>query len=507
MIFIETDIQKNTDDIHALTRAFYPAEEVRITQCEICRNDISHPVIKPKNSGKSGKLVYKSDRGAMFEIDIPNDEKDELKRTVYTALSNFTGRTLPWGSLTGIRPTRLVRRRMESAMSDSEIVSDMKRCYFTSEEKTKLSIEIVKKERDLISKLINNGNGSKGDNKPDDIESVKAFLESGRYSLYVDIPFCPTRCLYCSFTSNAVGKDRTQVNDYLSALETEIKESADLMQGRLPDTVYIGGGTPTALLPDEMERLLRALKEAFRTEGVFEMTMEAGRPDSITGEKLAVMKDYGVSRISVNPQTMNQKTLDIIGRRHTAEQVKEAYFLARKHGFDNINMDMILGLPAEGIEEVRYTVSELCKLNPDSLTVHSLAVKRAALMREWIEKEDVPDGLIDAKLADEMMTTADEGARSLGMSPYYLYRQKNMSGNLENTGYARDGKHGLYNILINEEIQDILALGAGAISKRVDAGGNTRRCANYKEVRDYICNVDKVIDKKRKLWGKAHINT
>lgn len=500
MIFIETDIQKNTDDIHALTRAFYPTEEVRITQCEICRNDISHPVIKTENSGKSGKLVYKSDRGAMFEIDVPDDEKDVLKRTVYTALSNFTGRTLPWGSLTGIRPTRLVRRRMESDMSDSEIVADMRRCYFTSEEKSKLSIEIVKKERDLISELINKGNGSERDNKPNVIDPVKAFFESGRYSLYVDIPFCPTRCLYCSFTSNAVGKDRAQVNDYLDALEREIIESKDLVQGRIPDTVYIGGGTPTALLPDEMERLLKVLKEAFRTEGVLEMTVEAGRPDSITGEKLEVMKGYGVTRISVNPQTMNQKTLDIIGRRHTVEQVREAFFLAREYGFDNINMDMILGLPGEGIKEVRNTLSELCKLNPDSLTVHSLAVKRAALMREWIEKVDIPDGLIDPEFADEMMKAADEGARSLGMSPYYLYRQKNMSGNLENTGYARDGKYGLYNILINEEIQDILALGAGAISKRVDAGGNTRRCANYKEVNDYISNVDKVIDKKRKLW-------
>ena len=268
----------------------------------------------------------------------------------------------------------------------------------------------------------------------------------------------------------------------------------------MPDTVYVGGGTPTALLPEELERLLKAISRAFGTKNVAEMTVEAGRPDSITAEKLEVMKGYGVTRISVNPQTMNQKTLDIIGRRHTVEQVREAFYLAREHGFDNINMDMILGLPGEGIDEVRYTVSELCKLDPDSLTVHSLAVKRAALMKEWIGHQEISEGLTDPDTAEEMMGVADLGARSLGMSPYYLYRQKNMSGNLENTGYAKEGKHGLYNILINEEIQDILALGAGAISKRVDGDGNMKRCANYKEVRDYIRNVDRVMDKKRKLW-------
>ena len=499
MIFIETDIQKNTDDIHALTRAFYPGEEVRITQCGICSGDISRPVIKPENSGKGGKLVYKSDRGAMFEVDVPADEKDELKRTVYAALSKRTGKTLPWGALTGIRPTRLVRRRIESGMSDEEIVMDMKRCYFTSEEKISLAMEITKKERKLIGLLINNGSNDNNSDITDDASFEKAFSDSGRYSLYVDIPFCPTRCLYCSFTSNAVGKDRALVLAYLEALDREIRESAELMRGRTPDTVYVGGGTPTALLPDELERLLESLRRSFGTDRAYEMTVEAGRPDSITAEKLEVMKRGGVTRISVNPQTMNQKTLDIIGRRHTVEQVSEAFYLAREHGFDNINMDMILGLPGEGAEEVEHTVAELCKLNPDSLTVHSLAVKRASAMREWLENRKEP-AVMDAAEAEAMMKTADSGARSLGMSPYYLYRQKNMAGNLENTGYAKEGKHGLYNILINEEIEDILALGAGAISKRVDESGNTKRCANYKEVRDYIENIDKVMNKKREIW-------
>ncbi|MCR5774455.1 MAG: coproporphyrinogen dehydrogenase HemZ [Lachnospiraceae bacterium] len=471
MIFIECDPIKNTDDIHALTRAFFPSEDVRITLRDDCKNPTSHPVIKPVNSGKGGKLVYKSDMGAMFEIEVLNDTKDELKRTVYEALSLYTGRSLPWGALTGIRPTRLVRKRIEAGMNDDEIVDDMKACYFTSEEKTRLSLEIARKERELTAGL------------------------SG-YSLYVDVPFCPTRCLYCSFTSNAVGSDRSIVTQYLEALESEIRCCAGLMNGRSPATVYIGGGTPTALVPDELDRLLQLLEYHFNIQAVPEITVEAGRPDSITPEKLRVLKAHNVTRISVNPQTMNQRTLDLIGRRHTVEQVEEAFYMAREQGFYNINMDMILGLPGEDIEDVEHTVNELCRLSPDSLTIHSLAVKRASYLKEWLEENrqgEIPD-------YTGMMDIASRGARSMGMSPYYLYRQKNISGNLENTGYAKEGKHGLYNILINEEIQDILALGAGAISKRVDPEGNAVRSANFKEVWDYIGKIDMVIDKKQSFW-------
>lgn len=530
MIFIETDIQKNTDDIHALTRAFFNGEEVKITQCEMNSEKMFQPVIKRENSGKSGKLVYKSDEWDTFVIDVPTDEKDELKRIVYSALSKRTGKTLPWGSLTGIRPTRLVRRRIESGMPEDQIVYDMKRCYFTSEEKTDLSIEIVKKERELINNLIKYKEGYENGKNTDGINPEEYFYKNKSYSLYVDIPFCPTRCLYCSFTSNAIGRDRSQVLDYLKTLEEEIRSCAEIMDGRIPDTVYIGGGTPTALLPDELDRLLLSLRQNFGTDRSFEFTVEAGRPDSVTAEKLEIMKRYNVTRISVNPQTMNSKTLDLIGRRHTPEQVTEAYDLARKLGFDNINMDIIIGLPGEGVRDVEKTIGELCKLNPDSLTIHSLAVKRASLLRERMTdgvcREEgvypgmdkvgssghggsVPDGAngvtglygvsdMDAQL---MMETACRGARSLGMTPYYLYRQKNMSGNLENTGYAKNGKHGLYNILINEEVQDILALGAGGVSKRVDRGGNTRRCANFKEVRDYISDPETQIRKKRELWN------
>ncbi|MBQ4481704.1 MAG: coproporphyrinogen dehydrogenase HemZ [Lachnospiraceae bacterium] len=482
MIFIETGITKNTDDIHALTKAFFPGEDVRITECDHGVEDASHPVIKHVNSGYRGKLVYKSDMGAMFETRVEAADRDEMKRSVYEALSLYTGRELPWGSLTGIRPTRLVRKRIESGMSENEIIADMKKCYFTSEKKTELSIEIAKKELILM----------------------KPVISGNSYSIYADIPFCPTRCLYCSFTSNAVGSDRSLVEAYLDALEKEICAMADMMKGRRIDTVYMGGGTPTALLPEELGRLLKVMRDKFDTARIPEFTVEAGRPDSITPEKLEVLREYGVTRISVNPQTMNQKTLDIIGRRHTVEQVKEAFYMSRKAGFDNINMDIILGLPGETVADVEKTVGELCKLDPDSLTVHSLAIKHGSVMKERLDAAKAEEGTAPEEKAgvdaNKAMETADRRARSLGMSPYYLYRQKNMSGNLENTGYAKEGKYGLYNILINEEVQDILAMGAGAISKKVDSKGNTERSANYKEVRDYIRGVDDMIERKRKLF-------
>ncbi len=474
MIFIESNIGKNSYDIHSMSKAFYPHEDVKITECDIHGNDTSQPVIKAENCGKVGKLVYKSDTGDMFEIEVPADDRDELKRTIYQELSLRTGISLPWGSLTGIRPTGMVRKRLESGMSDEAVMNDMRCRYYISQEKLQLAMEIAKRE----------------------IELMKPLSPEKNYSLYLDVPFCPTRCLYCSFTSNAVGRDRSKVEAYLEALQKEIKETSVIIKNKKPDTIYIGGGTPTALLPDELDLLLASVEDHFDTVNVKEYTVEAGRPDSITKEKLRVLKKHGITRISVNPQTMNQKTLDIIGRRHSVEQVGEAFHMAREEGFDNINMDMILGLPGEDTDDVKRTVSRISELGPDALTIHTLALKRASEMKEWLNENGYPDTPDTAA----MMDIACAGARQMGMNPYYLYRQKNMAGNLENTGYATEGKYGIYNILINEEVQDILALGAGAISKRVDSEGNTERSANFKEVHDYIANLDEMIERKRRLW-------
>lgn len=244
-----------------------------------------------------------------------------------------------------------------------------------------------------------------------------------------------------------------------------------------------------------MRRLLKKIRESFDFSQVKEFTVEAGRADSITRDKLRVMKEYGVTRISVNPQTMNQETLDLIGRRHSVEQVEEAFRVAREEGFTNINMDLILGLPGETKAHVEHTMEAVKRLHPDSLTVHSLAIKRASKMSLWIEE----NGLETLHNTDETMEIAAKGAEELGMKPYYLYRQKNMSGNFENVGYATEGNYGIYNILIMEEKQTIMALGAGTISKSVYPDGRIERCDSVKDVALYIEKIDDMIDRKRRL--------
>lgn len=244
-----------------------------------------------------------------------------------------------------------------------------------------------------------------------------------------------------------------------------------------------------------MDRLICALKERFSFEQVKEFTVEAGRADSITKEKLEVLFSHGVTRISVNPQTMKAETLRLIGRRHTVEQVKEAFALAREAGFTNINMDLILGLPEETKEDVERTIAEIQKLAPDSLTIHSLAIKRASKLNEWVEK----NGISMLKNTDETMEIAAKGAKELSMKPYYLYRQKNMAGNFENVGYAREGRFGIYNILIMEEKQTIVALGAGSITKRVYSDGRIERCDNVKDVVQYMERIDEMIERKSRL--------
>ena len=271
---------------------------------------------------------------------------------------------------------------------------------------------------------------------------------------------------------------------------------AEDMKGRTLDSVYFGGGTPTSLSAQELDRLLGALEETFDLSHVKELTVEAGRPDSITREKLQVLKCHGVTRISISPQTMQQRTLDLIGRRHTVEMVKDCFFMARDMGFDNINMDLIVGLPNENMEDVRDTMNQIRALNPDSITVHSLAIKRAARLNTM--KEVYKDLTIVG--TQEMIDLTARYAADMGMEPYYLYRQKNMAGNFENVGYARPGKACLYNILIMEEKQTIMAAGAGTTTKVVFPEENRiERAENVKDVASFIERIDEMIERKRKL--------
>lgn len=518
-------------DIHSLVKAFYPAQDVKVFVSDFANEASTEKTGVLSGKEGAGRQEIAGSEEGLPDLQIDFDEgairmsviggngaesdfggykvllqegmdraqvKNCLKRLIYTGLSAHTGRQLPWGTLTGIRPTKIpmmlleasekegqaadcceTRNGMErmidtaSKLADEEILAYMQETYLISEEKGRLAIEIARREKALLDTL---------------------HYEDG-YSLYIGIPFCPTTCLYCSFTSYPIVSWEKRVSDYLDALEKEIDFVADFYRDKILDTIYIGGGTPTTLKAEELDRLLAKIEETLDLTHLKEFTVEAGRADSITIEKLQVLKRHGVTRISVNPQTMNQKTLDLIGRKHTVEQVKEAFAQAREAGFTNINMDIILGLPEETEEEVQYTIDEIIKLAPDSLTVHSLAVKRASKLSQWIEEK----GIAMLNNTEETMRVAMEGAKKLQMVPYYLYRQKNMSGNFENVGYATEGNFGIYNILIMEEKQTILALGAGSITKRVFPDGRIERCDNVKDVGLYIEKIDEMIARKNAL--------
>ena len=389
-------------------------------------------------------------------------------------LKSLTGKHLPWGTLTGIRPTKIAMTKLEEGKSEQEIFDYMKKTYFTSDEKINLSIEIAMRERKLLS-AIDYKNG---------------------YSLYVGIPFCPTTCLYCSFTSYPIGRWQGRTQLYLDALYREMDYVAEKKRGCTLDTVYFGGGTPTSLSAEDLDRLITKLKAAFDFSAVQEFTVEAGRPDSITREKLEVLKKHGVTRISINPQTMKEETLKLIGRRHTVEDVREKFHLAREAGFDNINMDLIIGLPEEDISDVHATMEAVKELAPDSVTVHSLAIKRAARLNTM--KEVYKD--LKITNTQEMIDLTARYAREMGLEPYYLYRQKNMAGNFENVGYAAPGKACIYNVLIMEEQQTIIGCGAGTTTKRLFPEENRiERAENVKDVEQYIARVDEMIERKERL--------
>lgn len=483
-------------DIHSLVKAFYPKEDVYVSTKD--KEKKEEPVhyhmdvqFAPEEIIFSWKKVERSEENEnqtgitkRVAVDDTNrkETKNSLKRTLYQLLSEYTGVELPWGNLTGIRPTKIPMALLEEGKSVEEIARYMKETYFTSDEKIKLSIEIAERELELLHKLD---------------------YEEG-YSLYIGIPFCPTTCLYCSFTSYSMSAWKNRMDDYLSALEKELDYTAVKFAHKKLNSIYIGGGTPTTLNSKQLDRLIRKIKCSFDLSDLVEFTVEAGRPDSITKEKLMVLRNHDISRISINPQTMKQETLDLIGRHHTVQQTIDSFYLARELGFDNINMDLIVGLPGESLSDVADTMEVIRKLSPDNLTVHSLAIKRAARLN--IQRERYQDFEI-VNTADHIALTS-KVAEEMGLSPYYLYRQKNMAGNFENVGYAAPGKAGVYNVLIMEEKQSIVACGAGASTKRVwvqpnpDGTHRIERAENVKDVAQYIARIDEMIERKSRLFTK-----
>lgn len=483
-------------DIHSLVKAFFEKEDVKVfadkrkieeleeEKTPLFRMEVSY-IVRESNEYKDCVQFqiwepkedgWKKQAESTACVDFANrkETKNLLKKSLYRMLQAYTGKELPWGTLTGIRPVKIPMAMLEEGKSKEEIRHYMKETYYASEEKTALSVDIAARELELLKKLD---------------------YEKG-YSLYIGIPFCPSICLYCSFSSSPIGMWKDKVDAYLDALEKEIDFTAQACKNKVLNTIYIGGGTPTTLNPQQLDRLLTKVEESFDFSGLVEYTVEAGRPDSITREKLQVLRKHNISRISINPQTMKQETLDYIGRHHTVQQTVESFKLARELGFDNINMDLIVGLPEERIEDVKETMEQIKTLSPDNLTVHSLAIKRAARLRMF--KDEHADMHIYNSWETIDMTA--KYAKEMGMEPYYLYRQKNMAGNFENVGYARTGKAGIYNILIMEEKQSIMALGAGASSKYVlDHGKRIERVENVKDINNYLERIDEMIERKKRM--------
>lgn len=405
--------------------------------------------------------------------------KEALKKAVYDVLSKRTGQKMPWGILTGIRPTKLVHEALHEGRTDEEIDQMIETAYKVSPNKRHLMIQVAKAEVNILKR-----------NKP------------GEISLYIGIPFCPTRCVYCSFTAYSLEQKRDQVDVYLDALCKEIDFVSEAQKEATIRSLYIGGGTPTSLNEAQLERLLNHIKSRFDLSAIEEYTIEAGRPDTITPEKLKIMKQQGVGRISINPQSMNQKTLDTIGRKHTVEDIKKVFYTARELGHEQINMDIILGLPGENLEDVAYTLKELEVLKPDNITVHTMAIKRASRLREKL-REDENYHLTEGRVIESMLELCEKEMAKMGLKPYYMYRQKNMLGNFENVGYARPGTECVYNIEIMEEKESIIALGAGAITKMVYQNGERiDRVANVKSLDDYINRIDEMIERKREGFIK-----
>ena len=493
-------------DIWTLVREFCPHTEVLVNSTEKLAEDdyieyvvkvvfdevnskILASVLAPETSDTCRCIDLEDCQSRMHEKFADEGEadfldrksvKNQAKRLVYNVMKNQTGKELPWGTLTGIRPTKIPMSLYErkKPYDDEQVYDYLKDIYYVSDEKINLSRDIAKRE----IKILRNIDYKEG------------------YSLYIGIPFCPSTCLYCSFTSYNIDAYKKKVDEYVDSVIKEIDYVANAFKDKKLNTVYFGGGTPTTLTDVQLDKLISKVKNSFDFTYVQEFAVEAGRPDSITREKLKVLKKHEVSRISINPQTMKQETLDIIGRKHTVTQVVDAFQMAREEGFDNINMDFIVGLPNEGIEDVRYTMEETMKLCPDSITVHSLAIKRAARLNMF--KDEYKELSIENN--KEIMDLTAEYASKMGMKPYYLYRQKNIAGNMENVGYAKEGCEGIYNILIMEEKQTIIALGAGSVTKYVYPDGERiERVDNVKNVDLYIERIDEMIERKINFFQKV----
>ena len=455
---IITDLPNFQSELNEVENLFEGASDMRIRHLfSQGENRVVNTVVVGGKSYAFGNLLSKN----LTEIEQKRLLKRYAKLAIYKALSKYFDKQLPWGALTGIRPTKLAYQQLDATGEFQDFfMGTMK----VSEEKTALTKSVIDTQSGIYQKDDNN------------------------CDFFVFIPFCPTRCKYCSFISSDMKTAEKYIDEYIDTLCLEIKESIPLVKNLR--SIYIGGGTPVALSDERPRRVLEALKGLDVPK---EFTVEAGRPDRITKSNLELLKEYGVTRICVNPQTFNDKTLERIGRNHTASEVEEKYHLAKSMGFD-VNMDLIAGLDGENFDDFKYSLDKALSLDPDDITVHTLCIKRGSKLSESTER-------LSGEQVQEMVSYANQTLTNAGYKPYYLYRQKYMAGNLENVGYCKEGKACIYNVDVMEEISQNIACGASAISKRVYFGGERiEREASPKDVPTYIEKIGKIMEKKIKLF-------
>lgn len=471
-IILSLNDMKYRYDVYQMVNIFYPFHDIKFQDDDFhIKVNIGESEIEVRDSEKS--LIRKNSQNI----------KEEIKKAVFSFFAEKSGKVMPWGTLVGIRPSKIALSLIKEGKSENEIIEFFKNHHYASEEKAKLCIDVAKYEEEFVNK------------------------DEKNISIYLGMPFCPTRCLYCSFTSNPIGGNKKIVEPYLESLSKEIIEIGKYVEekGLKIQCVYFGGGTPTAIDDNQFEKLLNLVYNTFvNGKNIEEFTVECGRPDSLSIEKLKTMKRYNVSRISINPQTMNDDTLKVIGRNHSRDMVLEYFKIARDMGFDNINMDMIVGLPGEDLSHINKSYEDIVTLNPDSLTIHGMSIKRASrLYEELCLKRNLL--IPEQHELNHMYGRTKELSEALDMKPYYMYRQKNMVGNMENVGYAKKGKEGIYNIQIIEERQTIIALGADAVTKVVFLDENRiERFANVKDVREYNSRIEEMIVRKKELLDSLY---
>ncbi|QUH21653.1 coproporphyrinogen dehydrogenase HemZ [Alkaliphilus sp. B6464] len=483
-------------EIRELLKLFYKQSEIEISCVsfgEYVEEDFNRQIIS-KETLLTSMLVVKENKAIatsklngeekIIEEQLDNKTELEIKKTIkrlikkslFKLLQKSKNIEVPWGILTGIRPTKIVHELLENGFSEENIMYTLINEYCIDTSKAKLLLDVAKTEYRYVYPI-----------------------DESKISLYISIPFCPTRCLYCSFPSNPLNQSAHLVDSYVDALCREIEGVAKLIKevGKKVQTIYVGGGTPTTLSVTQFTRIFDTIKASIDLDYLEEFTVEAGRPDTIDYDKLMYLKGADITRLSINPQTMNNCTLKEIGREHTVDELVKSYKMALEIGFENINMDIIIGLPGEDTKMVEHTMNEIKKLSPINLTVHTLAIKRASRLKDQEEEYS----LAEQQEVMDMLEITQNYAEVMGLKPYYMYRQKHMVGNLENIGYSNPGYECIYNIQIMEEKQTILALGAGAVSKITFPSENRlERVPNIKNLEQYIERVDEMIERKRKFF-------